>query len=194
MNGYRNPGFPALAGIVPAQCTAYYKRVRFPRFRGDSPRGCHAIMRRMVAPRRYYVQEFVNGDSLYIATGSDAERLDVYELDAAGSRYSTRLTFPACLRFMPYAEPRGGQQRLSRARIAEIYGPLPEHPQGGPRSMGSTRRPTPGASSRESAESPTAIALNRPVSQSVWRASRLWRLTFRFEEGEAVDINLIDYH
>ena len=50
-----------------------------------------------------------NGDDGFLAFGQDPEQLPVYRVTGAirdpDVLYPTKLLFPSCLRFMPYAEP-----------------------------------------------------------------------------------------
>ena len=60
------------------------------------------------------------GDDGYLAFGPDRERLPVYRVVGAvrdpTSLHATRLLYPSCLRFMPYADPVVDLAEISDAR------------------------------------------------------------------------------
>ena len=67
------------------------------------------------------VQVFVNADDRYVAIGEDETDMPTFGV-ATGYRVPMDFRFPACLRFMPDAEPRGDMVELDVAVIDQIYG------------------------------------------------------------------------
>ena len=78
---------------------------------------------------KLWVATFKDGkpDVSYLAVGKDNLGMRVYEIDMEGeaSPRLTRMSFPACLRFIHVTEGRDPQQR-SLGWIKENYGDLPK--------------------------------------------------------------------
>ena len=56
---------------------------------------------------RVYKQRFRESGDEFIAKGPDQQKMPVFRVTDR-SEVRTKMTFPACLRFMPYAELIGG--------------------------------------------------------------------------------------
>ena len=54
-----------------------------------------------------YTQRFRNFDSEFVARGRNPKRLAVFKIVDGKERLAAHATFPACLKFMPDAEPVG---------------------------------------------------------------------------------------
>ena len=70
---------------------------------------------------------FKDGEQEYMAAGRDKNRMPVYEVAHGAERnylIPTRMHFPGCLRFMPYAEGDDPKER-EKANIVTEYGPFP---------------------------------------------------------------------
>ena len=70
-----------------------------------------------------YVQEFQNAEDLFVAIGTDVDFLIVYQQTDQPSLVKTKMTFPGCLRFLPYAEDRGSR-RMTDEEITKAFGPM----------------------------------------------------------------------
>ena len=70
-----------------------------------------------------YVQRFRNGSEKYVAYGTNPKRMRVYE-PLPTSHRRTKMHFPNCLKFMPYAVAIGKQEMMSKSQIVKEFGPF----------------------------------------------------------------------
>ena len=54
-----------------------------------------------------YTQRFRDSDQEFVARGTDHDLLPVFMIVDGEEERVPHMTFPACLKFMPYAEPIG---------------------------------------------------------------------------------------
>ena len=66
--------------------------------------------------------KFNNGGDRFVALGENRDNMDVYRLLESGL-LKTKISFPACLRFMPYVEiDEETAGRKTKKWIEETYG------------------------------------------------------------------------